>query len=116
MTGTVAVAARGLTKSYGHRRAIERVTFEVERGQVCGLLGPNGAGKPVTELGLFIRLQGGWLNAIGRGTEGQRTGLRRFVVVAVIAWPGAGRAWRSRRRKAGAGPAAVRWRSRWRGA
>jgi ABC-type multidrug transport system ATPase subunit len=50
MTDTVAVAAHGLTKSYGHRRAIEVVTFEVERGQICGLLGPNGAGKTPTEL------------------------------------------------------------------
>jgi len=41
----VAVAAHGLTKSYGRRRAIAGVTFEVERGQICGLLGPNGAGK-----------------------------------------------------------------------
>lgn len=48
MADTVAVAVHGLTKSYGRRRAIEGVTFEVQRGQVCGLLGPNGAGKTTT--------------------------------------------------------------------
>lgn len=48
MTDTAAIAAQGLTKSYGRRRAIERVTFEVGRGQICGLLGPNGAGKTTT--------------------------------------------------------------------
>jgi energy-coupling factor transporter ATP-binding protein EcfA2 len=48
MADTAAVAAHGLTKSYGRRRAIERVTFEVQRGQICGLLGPNGAGKTTT--------------------------------------------------------------------
>ncbi len=48
MADTVAVAAHGLVKSYRRRRAIEGVTFEVERGQICGLLGPNGAGKTTT--------------------------------------------------------------------
>jgi ABC-type multidrug transport system ATPase subunit len=48
MTDTVAVAARGLSKSYGRRRALKGVSFEVERGQICGLLGPNGAGKTTT--------------------------------------------------------------------
>jgi ABC-type multidrug transport system ATPase subunit len=48
MIDTVAVAAHGLSKSYGRHRAIEGVTFTVERGQICGLLGPNGAGKTTT--------------------------------------------------------------------
>ncbi len=48
MIDTVAVAAHGLSKSYGRHRAIEDVSFNVERGQICGLLGPNGAGKTTT--------------------------------------------------------------------
>ena len=48
MIDTVAVAAHGLSKSYGRRRAIKGVSFAVERGQICGLLGPNGAGKTTT--------------------------------------------------------------------
>jgi ABC-2 type transport system ATP-binding protein len=42
------IVAEGLSKRYGRRRAIENVSFTVERGQICGLLGPNGAGKTTT--------------------------------------------------------------------
>ena len=34
-----------LTKKYGHRLAVEDVSFAVADGGICGLLGPNGAGK-----------------------------------------------------------------------
>ena len=34
-----------LTKDFGDFRAVNNVSFSVERGQVLGFLGPNGAGK-----------------------------------------------------------------------
>jgi ABC-2 type transport system ATP-binding protein len=37
-----------LVKSYGTRRAVEKVSLSVGRGQMLGLLGPNGAGKSTT--------------------------------------------------------------------
>src|ERR687886_1263441 len=37
-----------LTKRYGDRIAIDRLTFRVEQGEVVGFLGPNGAGKTTT--------------------------------------------------------------------
>jgi lipopolysaccharide export system ATP-binding protein len=36
---------RGLVKSYGRRRVVDGVDFEVDPGEIVGLLGPNGAGK-----------------------------------------------------------------------
>jgi len=42
------IEAKGLTKKYGHFRALDKVSFEVNRGEVVGFLGPNGAGKSTT--------------------------------------------------------------------
>src|SRR5450830_875397 len=45
---TAAVEIRRLTKSYGHKRALDRVDLQVEEGSIFGFLGPNGAGKTTT--------------------------------------------------------------------
>jgi len=37
-----------LTKVFGSKRAVDGVSFTVERGEVLGFLGPNGAGKSTT--------------------------------------------------------------------
>ena len=34
-----------LTKNYGSKRAVDKIGFQVARGEILGLLGPNGAGK-----------------------------------------------------------------------
>ncbi|MDD5019208.1 MAG: LPS export ABC transporter ATP-binding protein [Candidatus Omnitrophica bacterium] len=40
--------AKGLVKSYHHRRVVDNVNLVVKRGEIVGLLGPNGAGKTTT--------------------------------------------------------------------
>jgi ABC-2 type transport system ATP-binding protein len=42
------IQARGLTKRYGDKVAVDDLTFTVEPGRVTGFLGPNGAGKSTT--------------------------------------------------------------------
>ena len=45
---TAMIDVEGLTKSYGSKRGIANVTFQVPEGEVFGFLGPNGAGKTTT--------------------------------------------------------------------
>jgi ABC-2 type transport system ATP-binding protein len=42
------IEANGLTKRYGTKLAVDRLSFRVEPGVVTGFLGPNGAGKSTT--------------------------------------------------------------------
>ena len=43
-----AVEAKGLTKRYGKKAAVDGLSFTVQPGRVTGFLGPNGAGKSTT--------------------------------------------------------------------
>ena len=39
------VSARNVSKSFGTLRAVDDVSFDIEKGRIMGLIGPNGAGK-----------------------------------------------------------------------
>jgi gliding motility-associated transport system ATP-binding protein len=47
-----------LVKSYGQSRAVNDISFKVEKGEILGFLGPNGAGKTTT-----MRILTGYLPA-----------------------------------------------------
>ena len=77
---TAVIEARGLAKSYGGKRALDGVTFNVESGRIVGLIGPNGAGK-TTALKAILGLTSfdGGLSVLGLDPRTQRDELMRDV-------------------------------------
>jgi ABC-2 type transport system ATP-binding protein len=63
----IAIAVKGLTKSYGSFQAVKGIDFEVRRGEVLALLGPNGAGKTtaVEILEGYRKRDGGTVSVLG---------------------------------------------------
>ncbi|HET9946807.1 MAG TPA: ABC transporter ATP-binding protein [Patescibacteria group bacterium] len=44
----ILLEVKNLVKNYGNYRAVDGISFQVERGKAVGFLGPNGAGKTTT--------------------------------------------------------------------
>ncbi len=61
---------RGITKFYGSFKAVDDVSFTLERGSICGFLGPNGAGKTTTIRIILdiIRPSSGSLSILGHAS------------------------------------------------
>ncbi|MBC8230194.1 ATP-binding cassette domain-containing protein [bacterium] len=70
-----------LTKYYGNIRAIENVTFRVEKGEVVGFLGPNGSGKTTTMriLTCFMPASNGRATVAGYDVFTQSLDVRRHI-------------------------------------
>jgi len=70
-----------LTKSYGGKRGIDGVSFEVAEGEVFGFLGPNGAGKTTTIrlLMALIRADGGTARIAGLDCWEKALEIKRLV-------------------------------------
>jgi len=64
----ISVKAKNLSKSFGKFKAVNNISFQVERGEIFGFLGANGAGKTTTIrmlCGLLIPTSGeAWVNGL----------------------------------------------------
>ena len=71
----------GLTKSYGGKRGIVDVTFQVEEGEVFGFLGPNGAGKTTTirVLMALLRADAGNARVAGKDCWQDSVEIKRII-------------------------------------
>src|SRR5262249_8033818 len=70
-----------LTKSYGKKRGIIDVSFQVEEGEVFGFLGPNGAGKTTTirVLMALLRANSGTAQISGLDCWKQSVEIKRMI-------------------------------------
>lgn len=69
-----AISVRDLTFSYGERKAVAGVDFDVAAGEILGLLGPNGAGKSTTIKMIIgqLRPDAGTITVLGHNMPQQR--------------------------------------------
>ncbi len=44
----MSIEVKGLSKNYGAQKAVDGISFTVNKGEIVGFLGPNGAGKSTT--------------------------------------------------------------------
>jgi len=79
--GSPAIVARDLTKQFDDFTAVDRVSFQVNRGDIFGFLGPNGAGKTTTIRMLMglIKPTHGTATVLGNDLDGSTAELRQRI-------------------------------------
>jgi ABC-2 type transport system ATP-binding protein len=80
-SGSHAVELTHVGYSFGDLRAVDDVSFDIERGEIFGLLGPNGAGKTTTIRMLITLLKPdtGTMSVFGFDTRSATMRVRRLL-------------------------------------
>jgi ABC-2 type transport system ATP-binding protein len=74
------ISAKGLTKRYGKRTAVDGISFDIPAGRIVGLIGPNGSGKTTTlKAALGLVPFEGELSVLGFDPRTQRDDLMQDV-------------------------------------
>jgi ABC-2 type transport system ATP-binding protein len=75
------VSTNSLTKRFGEKTALDRVTLEVQQGDLFGLFGPNGAGKTTLLRILTGQLEqdSGTAQVIGLDVRSDPLGVKRLI-------------------------------------
>lgn len=56
----MSIEVKNLVKNYGSQKAVNNISFKINKGEIVGFLGPNGAGKSTT-----LKIITGYLKAAG---------------------------------------------------
>lgn len=75
------IEVNGLTKSYGGLKAVDEVSFSVDKGEVFGLLGPNGAGKStlISMITTLLKPDSGSITVNGYKLNGENSEIRKIL-------------------------------------
>ena len=75
------IEVKGLVKTYGPKRAVDGVSFRVNRGDILGFLGPNGAGKSTTMRILtgYLPANSGTVRICGHSVAAEPDAVKRLI-------------------------------------
>ncbi|MDD5040062.1 MAG: ABC transporter ATP-binding protein [Patescibacteria group bacterium] len=75
------IEVNNLMKHFGHTKAVDGISFNVEKGEIFGFLGPNGAGKTTTIRCFmdFIRPTGGSVRILGKDAQTDAVELKKSI-------------------------------------
>lgn len=76
-----AIKVDQLKKYFGKNKAVDGISFDVEKGEIYGFLGPNGAGKTTTIRCMmdFIRPKGGEVKILGLDAQKDTVALKSQI-------------------------------------
>ncbi|MDH4358794.1 MAG: ABC transporter ATP-binding protein [Candidatus Berkelbacteria bacterium] len=76
-----AIEVKNLKKHFGKVKAVDGISFEVEKGEIFGFLGPNGAGKTTTIRLMmdFLRPTEGEIKLLGKNAEEDSVKLKKHI-------------------------------------
>lgn len=77
----MSIEIRQITKLFGKQKALDKVSFEIKKGELVGFLGPNGAGKSTLMKIItgFLPPDGGEVVVDGQKVESKNLEIRRNI-------------------------------------
>jgi ABC-2 type transport system ATP-binding protein len=76
-----ALEVKALNKSFGDKKILDGLSFQVEKGEVFGLIGPNGAGKTTTLriIATLLTIDSGTVRVLGHELPAEAAAVRKKI-------------------------------------